>query len=167
MSLRIWMLDRQKESFELKIVLSTYLRKKTNRNSFISQDYPKEFKTDYRKQTLNVCTRQVLPLKPKQCYRGRDLFFYLLEAKIKTNPDLLVQSRLLLLKDLLQTIEDGGGADVDAAVDERRDVRRRFLDVVKHRMVARVLDDAPVVERLLPEQKHPILTRNLKNKTQE
>ena len=30
MSLRIWMLDRQKESFELKIVLSTYLRKKTN-----------------------------------------------------------------------------------------------------------------------------------------
>lgn len=95
------------------------------------------------------------------------MFFYLLEAKIKTNPDLLVQSRLLLLKDLLQTIEDGGGADVDAAVDERRDVRRRFLDVVKHRMVARVLDDAPVVERLLPEQKHPILTRNLKNKTQE
>ena len=74
-----------------------------------------------------------------------------------SNKNSLVKSRLLLLENLLQPFEDGHGADVDAAVDQRRDVGRRFLDVVEHRVRPRVRHDAAVVQRLLPEQQRGFL----------
>jgi hypothetical protein len=69
---------------------------------------------------------------------------------VRLERHLLVQGRLLFLEHLLKPLEDGNGADVDAAVDQRRDVGRRLLDVVEHRVGATVGDDATVVERLLP-----------------
>ena len=64
---------------------------------------------------------------------------------------------MLLLKHLLKSFENGDRADVDAAIDQRRDVRRRLLDVVQHRVCPRVRDDAAVVQRLLPEHEEGLL----------
>ncbi len=51
----------------------------------------------------------------------------------------------------MEPLEDVGGKDVDATVDQRGDVGVRLFDVVKHRVGTTVLDDAAVVQRLLSE----------------
>ena len=63
---------------------------------------------------------------------------------------LRLYTRLLFLEDLLEHWKDLFVEDVDPAIDGGGDVGLGLLDVVQDGVVGGVLDDAAVVEGLLP-----------------